>query len=272
MNDQNEGYRRTNMNDKKALSWKLLAPVGMLLLGIVVIATSCAGTSGGGVVAPQQNGSAGGSVINTISVTGTGQSFGTPDIADIQLGIDVSDAEVGAAIEKANTVMAAVQAAVKEQGVEDADMQTVNFNVYPEDIYDRETGQPTGERRYHVNNFLNVKVRDISKVGAIIDAGLTAGATNVSGLSFGVDDTSALEAEARTNALKDAEERAKQLAAGVGVTLGKPIIVTEILSGPVYPMPVFAAAADGKGAAAPAISVGQQAVSIQVNVTYAISQ
>lgn len=266
------------MNSKSVFSWKILAPLGLALVGITVIATSCAGTTGvtggGGGVAVPPNPNTGGVVMNSISVTGTGEADGTPDTANVQLGIDVSQGDLTTAIQKANDTMTAVQAAVKGKGVDDKDLQTVNFNVYPEDVTDKTTGQPTGQRVYHVQNFLNVKIRDISKVGGVIDAGLSAGATNVNSLSFSVDDTTKLEGDARAKALKDAQNRAQQLADGVGVKLGKPILVSETLSGgPIYPQVMFAASAPaGKGGGAPPISTGQQTVTITVNVTYAIGQ
>ena len=258
------------MEQKSAFSWKMLGPLGLAMLSVLALAVACAGGGSGAVTSSVP------AVQNSISVSGTGDAYGAPDVAYIQLGIDVTADDVGTAITQAGTVMDAVQTAVKGQGVDEKDLQTINFNVYPEDIYDRETGQPTGQRRYHVQNFLNAKVRDISKIGAIIDAGLGAGATNVSGLSFGVEDKSALETEARTKAIADAKARAQELADGLGVKLGGPIIVSEgYVSAPPMPYPVFAQkAADGLGAgggAAP-ISPGQMQVTVQVNIIFALEK
>ena len=246
---------------------KSLASVALAVIGAAVLASGCS--------APVQPAaiSAGGSLANTITVTGTGDSTGAPDVANIQLGIDISDPQVGAAIQKANDVMNAVTAAVKGKGVDDKDLQTTNFNIYPEDVTDKTTGQPTGQRIYHVQNFLNVKLHDTSKIGDVIDAGLSAGATNVSGLSFSVEDTSKLEADARAKALKDAQDRAQQLASAIGVKLGKPVLVSETLGGGVItPFNASSAAGGFGGGGAPPISAGEQTVTIMVNVTYAISQ
>lgn len=258
------------MERKNFISWKMVGPLGLAMISFLALAVACAG-GGPGVATTTAP-----AVQNSISVSGTGDAYGAPDIAYVQLGIDVTAGDVGEAITQAGTVMNSVQAAVKGQGVEDKDMQTINFNVYPEDIYDKDTGQPTGQRRYHVQNFLNVKVRDISKVGPIIDAGLGAGATNISGLTFGVEDTTKLESDARTKAIADAKQRAQQLADGLGVKLGAPIIVSEgFVSAPPMPYPAFAVkAADGAGAggeAAP-ISPGQMQVTVQVNITFALEK
>src|SRR5262249_28194180 len=147
---------RLIMNKQSIFGGKTLALAAMAVVIIAAVATGCTSPAGPAPTAASTGG-VGGSFANTISVTGSGESTGTPDVANLQLGIDVTESEVGAAISRANDVMTAVQAAVKGKGVQDADMQTVNFNVYPEDIFDP-TGQPTGERRYHVNNFLNVRI------------------------------------------------------------------------------------------------------------------
>jgi uncharacterized protein YggE len=172
---------------------------------------------------------------------------------------------------QANDLMTKVQEALTGQGIDAADMQTVNFNVYTQDVYDPQTNLPTGERLYHVQNFLNVKVRDISKIGAVIDAGLAAGANNVSGLYFSVEDTKALEDEARTKAIEDARARAQALADGFGVKLGDPIIISEgVTSGGLPPYIPFAQ--DGRGAASVPISPGTTSVTVQINVTFQFSK
>jgi len=260
------------MERNSAVNLKVIGPVGLALVGILALVVGCAG--GGGVSAPPSGGSV--TVQNAISVSGTGDAYGSPDIAYVQLGLDVVAGDVGEAITQANTTMDKVREAVKGQKVDEKDMQTVNFNVYPEDVYDQQTGQPTGQRRYHVSNMLNVKVRDINAVGPIIDAALAAGATNVNGLSFGVEDTSKLEAEARAAAIADAKSRAQQLADGLGVKVGTPIIVSEGYSpAPPIAYPFYAdkAAADGVGggAAAP-INPGQLQVTVQVNVSFALEK
>jgi uncharacterized protein YggE len=209
-------------------------------------------------------------VVNSISVSGTGEAQGAPDLAYIQLGIDVVNVDVSVALADANTLMTAIQDAIKGQGIDQADLQTVNFNVYPEDVYDPATGQPTGERRYHVSNFLNVKVRDISKISAVIDAGLGAGANNVSGLTFGVADTKALEDAARTKAIEDAKARAQALADGMGVKLGDVIVITEGgATPPILYDKVSMQGGLGGGGAVP-VAPGQMTVSMTVNVTFTL--
>jgi uncharacterized protein len=244
------------------LNWKITGMVSVAALVIVTL-FSAAGRS---PVSAQTNTTTG--PVNSISVSGSGQASGTPDVAYINLGVDTVDPDVGQAVENANTEMAAIIAALTDAGVDPKDIQTTNFNVYPEDRYDQ-NGQPTGERVYHVQNSLTVTVRDIANVSTVIEAGLDAGADSINGLNFGIDDTADLEQEARLNAIADARQRAEQLAAAFGVTLGDPIIISEVTGG-YYPPPMPMMAQAGMGGADVQITPGQLQVSVQVNVTFAI--
>jgi uncharacterized protein YggE len=252
------------MQKSYPLNWRVLGTAGAVVLAILVL-FSVAG--GGQTVSAQTNTGIG--PVNSISVSGSGDATGTPDVAYINLGVDTVDADVGKAVENANTEIAAVIAAITDTGIDPKDVQTTNFNVYPEDKYDQ-NGQATGERVYHVQNLLNVTVRDISKVSTVIDAGLGAGADSINGLNFGIADTTALEQEARLKAVEDARTRAGQLADAFGVTLGDPIIVSEVTGGSFQPPIPFAAQAGLGGGGGPQINPGQLQVNVQVTVTFAI--
>ena len=205
----------------------------------------------------------------TISVTGSGEVFGKPDVAYINLGVDETNTDAGKAIDSANTTLTAIVKALSEAGVKDEDIQTTSYNIYPEDKTDPQTGQATGGRVYHVTLAVTVTIRDISKVGTVIQAGLGAGANTINSLSFGIADSKSLEAAARKAAVADAADRAKQLAEAAGVTLGTPISISESIGS--VPVPMFNRAADSFAAAAPPqINGGQLSVSITVNITYSI--
>jgi uncharacterized protein YggE len=211
--------------------------------------------------------------IPTISVTGYGEAAGTPDSARIQLGVNVVDSDVGRAVEEANTTTDAVRAAVLALGVAERDVLTTNYNVWPEDRYDPQTGIPTGERVYRVESTLQIKTTDISGMGDLITAALDAGANNIFGISFGLDETAALAAQARELAVADAEARAQQLTAELGLTLGEPLYISEGAVagpyGPVYSLAEAGYGLGGGGGGAP-INSGQATVTIQVNITYKI--
>jgi uncharacterized protein YggE len=164
-----------------------------------------------------------------------------------------------------------ITAALVGLGVSAADIQSTNFNVWPEDRYDPQTGQPTGERIFHVDSTVVAKLRQIEKTGEAIEVALEAGANNVYGLSFSIDETSALEAEARADAIVDARQRAEQLAQEFGVGLGEVVTINESSYG--APVTYSAVAMGiGGGEGAPPISEGTLALSVTVNVTYAIER
>lgn len=247
---------------KQYLGWGIAA---LAMVAILVLATGCTGLTapGGGSAYP----------TNQISVTGEGLAYGEPDVAYIDLGVDVTNAQVSPALEQANQAVSAVQEAIKAADVADEDIQTTSFNVYPEDRYDPQTGQPSGERVFHVQNILRITVRDVSKVGAIIDAGTGAGANAVHNISFGILETSDLAAQARTEAVADARKRAEQLANELGFALGDVTLINETYgSVPVY-QPSFAAqdAAGRGGGGGAVVNSGQLAVSVQVNVTFKLT-
>jgi uncharacterized protein YggE len=256
------------MERKNVSNWKVVGPAVLAVLGVMALAVGCAGGGGGGIV-PASTQSVGYPPLNSVSVTGFGEASGTPDVAYIQLGVDKTSQDVGQAVSDTNKTMEGVMAALDQFGVAKEDIQTTGFNVWPEDRYDPQTGMPTGERVYHVQNMVNIKVRDIAQTGKVIESALSAGANQVFGLSFGIDDTSTLEGEARTDAVADAKVRAEQLAEALGLKLGDAIIISETYGG-VSPYMVERAAYEGLGGGggAPPISEGQLTVSATVTVTF----
>lgn len=209
----------------------------------------------------------------SITVTGMGGTSGAPDIANLQLGIDSADVDPAVAYENANNQIETMSAALIEMGISARDIQTSNFNLYWSDKYNPATGMPTGEREYHVQHTLNVIIRDIAQVGAVIGTALDTGSNSIYGLTFGIDDPTSLVNEARSIALDDAQLRAEEIAQNIGVQLGEIITVTE---GATYPQMVYSMAPGGRGGGggnseAP-ISEGSLAVDVQVTVTYAIGE
>jgi hypothetical protein len=231
-----------------------------VLGAVLVLATGCAGA-----------GSAKDDETHVIAVSGQGEATGTPDVAYVSLGIESMSEDLSEAIGRANTVMSDVQAAVTGQGVEEKDMQTESFNVWLEEVRNPQTGEPTGRVIYHVSNSLRVTVRAIDTTGGVIGAALDGGANRVNSLSFGIDDTTTLEAEARSKAVADARARAEQLAEALGVTLGAPVNVSESFSSIVPPpSPRYEAAMDS--ASIPPISSGELTITMLVNVSFAIEK
>jgi len=206
----------------------------------------------------------------TISVTGYGEARGDPDIATMNIGVNVVNTSIDAAVEESNETVARITAALKGMGILEADIQTTNFNVWKEDIYSPETGQVTGEQRYHVDSSVQVNVRDISLASQTLKVGIENGANNIYGPSFGIDNTDPLAAQARADAIADARARAEQVAAELGVTLGDVMSVKEISGGPVFAYFAAPGLGGGGGGEGPPISEGSLTVSIQMEVNFSI--
>ena len=199
-------------------------------------------------------------------VHGSGTVYGEPDIAVLTLGVDVAEPDVKGALASADRVMQAVRQVFVAAGVRREDIRTAAFNVWREDIRDR-NGAVTGER-YHVVHSYQVTVRDLSQLGDVLGAAVDAGANNVQGIQFRIQDPAALRAQARAAAMHDASKQAEQLASLAGVTLGRPVSIEETSTPVMSSAPTLAAARVGGGGAP--VESGQLAVEAHVTVRYAI--
>lgn len=214
-------------------------------------------TLAGGVVSSQATG---------IHVSGEGSVTTKPDLVVARLGVDITEATLKNAQAEAIGRMNAVMAALKAEGIAEKDIQTVRYYVSPER---QSTSRETYETVYRVSNIVSVKVRDLSKIGDIIDAVVTAGANQVQSIGFTVEDPTALQKEARKEAMADAKAKAEQLAQLAGVTLGKAFYISEG-GGAIPSSSVVREMADGLGGGATPISGGELEVTVQVQVAYAI--
>ena len=207
--------------------------------------------------------------VRSISVTGTGRVKAEPDVADINLGVTKQGEDAQSAAGEAATTMDAVINALLEAGVAEADIQTTSLSLNP--IYDWDENPPDIEG-WEASNQVNVTVRDIEAVGAVVDAATAAGATNVNGISFRVEDPTAAEAEARSAAVAAAKAKADQLATDAGVTIIGVISISESGGQPPPPIYMERAAFDmaaGEALATPVLP-GQVELSISVFIQYEI--
>ena len=207
--------------------------------------------------------------LRTINVNGTGTASASPDIATAEIAVVSRNADVKAASDQNTRAMAGVLSSLNGLGVADDDIQTINYSISIEEQFDSE-GKPTGQRVFVINNTVRAKFRDLSKVGAGLQAAIDAGANQISNITFGVEETDALMAEARAKAMADAKARADQLAQAAGIEINKPYTISEYStyapSG--VRADVSALATDG-GAPVP-VQPGQIMVQVDVQVTYLI--
>jgi len=233
---------------------KLLLPT--ILLIAAVFLSACSGSTALGQSQPR-----------TISVTGTSEVFLTPDIAYISIGVHSEAESAKAAFEANNSQTQAVIDAIKGQAVEAKDIQTTNFSIYQNQKY-----SPTGEdlgTYFMTDNTVYVTIRDITKIGDILDASVSAGANNIYGITFDVQDKSSVLASGRDQAVADARSQAEQLVTAIGASLGEVQTISYYSSspGPYY--------YDGRGmggaaveAASVPISPGQLTLTVSVNISY----
>ncbi|MCA9915717.1 MAG: SIMPL domain-containing protein [Anaerolineae bacterium] len=210
---------------------------------------------------------------NTITVTGIGSASGAPDIANLEIGVETTNADLAVAYDQTNERIDTVINALVEAGVAREDIRTVGLNVY-QDRYGgpnpqiSEDGNPTP--MYFVSNNIRVTVRDIANVPTVLNAAIDAGANNIYGLNFGIEDTDALASEARAAALADARQKAQELAGLAEVQLGSIVNIVET-SGGFDPYNQFAMESAGLGGGGGAtVEPGQLSVNVQLQVTFSI--
>ncbi len=246
---------------KKNIGIKLLL---IVLLGAVLI-SACTLTTSNQEQANNMN-------IRTLSVSGSGQVTLVPDIARINIGVNSKADLVTTAVNKNNKQAQAITDALLKKGVDAKDIQTANFNVYPMNSYDN-MGNVTGIE-YSVDNTLYITVRDLKALSEILDAAIVAGANQIYGISFDIEDRAAAQVQARDLALKDAEAKANDVAKTVGVTLGEIVSINVSNMSYVEPYPMYGMgggmAMDMAAEASVPVSAGQIVVTYDVSLVYRI--
>lgn len=211
------------------------------------------------------------SPAQVITVVGQGSTRVKPDIARVTVGVETSATTIAEAVDENEVQMESVLAALQGAGIAEKDIQTTNFSIsldrYPEPSprSDEEQAQST----YRVSNMVNVTIRDLEQVGAVLDAVIEAGANNIWGVSFTVEDPSEARTEARADAVTDARERAEALAELSGVELGPVMSVSEVISGGAVPM-AYDAMVERAAGGGTSISPGELEIGYQVQVSYFI--
>jgi len=218
----------------------------------------------------------------TISVQGMGEVQGKPDVGEFSFSVRAEGEDAATAQTKSAESINAILDFLKEENVDEKDVKTQNYTLNPKYRYERtvcESGsycQP-GEAiidGYEVSQTVSVKVRDLDKSGDLISGAGNLGATNISSLQFTVDDESILKAEARKDAIVDAQSKAKKLAKDLGVRLVRMTGFYEDEG--FYPQPYYAKSemmamdADFGGGNSPSMPTGENSIVSTVSITYEI--
>lgn len=214
---------------------------------------------------------------NTITVSDTGEVYAKPDLALVSFSVKTEAKTVAQTMSENTEKMNKVIDFVKGEGVEEKDLKTTSFNIYPRYEWHKEVGippYPEGKRvlvGYEVTQRLQVKIRDMEKIGEIIEGATVAGANQVGDLQFTIDKQDELKAQARKQAIDKAKAKAEELASQLGVNLVRITNFTESSVIPRYigfaevPAPVIGEAE------VPQIEVGENKITVTVNITYEIN-
>jgi len=209
---------------------------------------------------------------NTISVSGEGKVVAKPDIGQVVLSV-ISDATTVAAAQKDNVgKMDKVTKAMKDLGIKEEDLKTASYSIAPRYQYSSGRSDIIG---YEVTQTLEVKIRDLDKVGDILGQAASAGANQLGSLTFTFDNSEKIKSEARQKAIDNAKNKAKDLAKSLGVSLGKVTSFSESASDGSMPVPMYSAKealgmGGGTAVATPDIQTGQNEVLVDVNIAYEI--
>jgi len=221
-----------------------------------------------------------------ITVSGQGKVYAKPDVAVVSLGV-TTQAKTVADVTKSNTEkMNAVIEAVKKLGVEDKDIETTNYSLNP--VYDNysvpmsaSSSEPmiypirtgTTLTGYKLEQDVQVKIRDFTKISDILAQSTASGANLVGNLQFTIDNPEQFKEQAKAKAIAEAKKNAQNLEKDSGISLGKLINVYENYNYPVG----YSSKAVGMGgssmdsvAPAPTIQPGQQEINVTINLTYQV--
>lgn len=203
-----------------------------------------------------------------LSASGTGEVYIAPDVAYINVGVHTQADTVSAALADNNTQAQNISDTLTGMGIDKKDIQTTNFTVYPMSNYGPD-GTITSTY-YSVDNTVYVTVRDLNKLGELLDAVVASGANTINGINFDILDKDAAVAQARDLAIQNAKAEAAAIAKSADITLGN--LQSISISTNSYPTPVYY----GKGgaayetAASVPVSAGQLSITVSAYLTYEI--
>ena len=205
----------------------------------------------------------------TLNLSATGETHLAPDMATVTLGVTATAPTAAAAMQKDAALMTGVIAALRRQGLAERDIQTANFNVQAQYAFPQ--NQPRQLTGYQASNQVSVAVRDLTRLGPVLDGVAAGGANEINGVSFGLQDPGAAEDEARIKAVAALKAKPDLYARATGYTLGRLVNLSE--SGGYTPSPPrlmeVVVTAVRKGTP---VEAGELAVRIEVNGVYELTR
>lgn len=201
-----------------------------------------------------------------LDVSGSGQATVQPDIATITLGVSAQADTAAEAMRQTAEQQQKVIATLKAEGIEARDIQTSGLNLSPRmDYPENQAPKLVG---YSAQNTVTVRMRDLAKLGEVLDKLVTSGANEISGIGFSREDMTKAEDEARAAAVKDARHKAELMAEAAGMRLGALRTLADApIMQPPQPIMMRAAMADAKMESTP-VEAGELTVATQVSATF----
>jgi uncharacterized protein len=210
----------------------------------------------------------------TISIQGRGQIVSAPDTASVTLGVTTAGKTAREALDANTRAMTSLISALQAARIEAKDIQTSGFSVNPQYVYpDRDASGNTPPPRitgYTVSNGVDVKVRQLTALGAILDQVVSAGGNTINGVSFSVEDPAKLLEEARKAAFADAEAKARTYADAAGVGLGPVLSIAEGAQDDSGPRPYLLKTMAAPAAAAVPVQPGELTFDVNVSVVWSL--
>jgi uncharacterized protein len=206
-----------------------------------------------------------------VEVSGEGSVAAAPDFARVTLGVTSAGKNAGEAMAANAKAANALVSLIKAEGVAPADIQTSELSILPM-FSNPSPGQQTEPTitGYSVSNNVSVTLRDMPRLGALLDKAVAAGANSIYGIGFGHNDSSALLDKARPLAVADARRKAEIYASVGGARIGRLMVLTEEAGGQ---MPVAFSRAYAKGASAPTpIEAGEDKLTVTITARFELTQ
>ena len=202
----------------------------------------------------------------TLTLSSSGEARTSPDQASISLGVTTEGATAAVAMQRNRERMNAVVAAVRREGIAERDIQTSGLNLSPQ--YVHENNKAPRVTGYQASNMVTLTVKDLARLGPVVDAVVGAGANQVHGINFGLQNVDAASDEARRTAVRNVQRKAELYAQATGMRIVRLVNLTE--GGgyqPRPPVPMYRSRAVMMEAADAATSVSPGEVEVRVDVT-----
>ena len=201
----------------------------------------------------------------TVTVSATGKVTADPDIAHISAGVVAEADTAKEALSRNSALMAKLIGGLKGAGLSAKDIQTTTFNVEPRYTQPKD-GRPSAISGYRVTNQVRLTVRDVKRLGDVLDQAIALGANRIDQISFDLADPETLLDDARRKAMDNARRRGELYAKAAGAQLGPVLRITEGGSDSGPPAPSARAAFK----ASVPIEAGSTSLEVEVNVVYAL--